>query len=118
FRVRSKLPGRRARSAGCVAELLHRFGPFERSTARDDWLLPVLPLPISTGVDELLELAVRDFESIDPEVWHRDGFIRAFELQFAARDERHARRNAAGRRQLEFERRLVRRGFERLVAMH
>ena len=72
FGVIPKLPGRRPPPPGLVQEFRHRFFPGKRATVFDKRLLPVTPLLVSAGIDELLELFVRHFIPIHPVVRELD----------------------------------------------
>src|SRR5262249_39820106 len=71
IRERTELPGCRTRAAGLIAELRHGVFPGQRAPALDEWLLPEVAHAVAAVVDERLELAIRDLELVDPEIFHR-----------------------------------------------
>src|SRR6266568_554462 len=74
FRVIPQLPGRRPRPPGLVPEFRHGFFPGKRATVLDKRLLPVTPLLVSAGIDELPELFIGHLIPIHPEVRELDGW--------------------------------------------
>jgi hypothetical protein len=78
FWIGAELPVGGAGAASRVHESAHGVLPLERAAAVQKGLLPVLPVLIASGVDELLVLGVGGFVAVEPEVLERDGLIRSF----------------------------------------
>src|SRR5207237_8844811 len=64
--IRSGRPGRGSRPSRRVAKLLDGSFPRQGAAAILECLAPVVAPTVSTLIDELHELAVRDLDSLDP----------------------------------------------------
>ena len=118
-RVASRFPGRGARPAGLIDEAGDRRLPRQRPSVLDERLLPVRTVAIPPAIDELLELPIGDFVTIDGKradcgrELSDPGVLRPAR---AAGDRDHIGREPVFRRQGEAEVVLWRRHFERGVA--
>ena len=69
FRIGAQPPGRRSEPTGSVHELLDPLRPGKRPPVLEDSVLPVLLVFVAPGVDEFLELRIRDLVPVEEEVY-------------------------------------------------
>src|SRR5262245_13564596 len=88
FAKSAEIPTSGTRPACGIDEPGHRLLPAKFAVSVQEWLPPVLSLPIATGVDELLILGVSDLTAVEPKVIERVRLLGAAH----ANDVNHSRR--------------------------
>jgi hypothetical protein len=112
----AELPRCRTGTAGCVEQPVRHLLPGQLLALIDHRLGPVLPIPISAGIDELLELPVRDLKAIDP-VGFESHATEFGPLDGAARHPHHACWPRAGRIEGEPARKRCQRSYAHRSAL-
>ncbi len=88
LRISSTQPGGGTGLVRPVNELPHRLLPTELPSVLHERMLPVLPVPVAAGVDELLVLSVGNLVSVDKEI------AQCPDRRFRGRHPHHPRRDA------------------------